>query len=386
MFDYLMISGLQSLTTWVLLLLPSFLTGRGWSLQAIGWAMGLYFLFQLVFQTLAGHFADRIGTIKTAWLGVAAGAAGGILYCAGLRFPWLIFPARALHAVGVALIYAGPLIQLTQNVPLRLRGRVIGYYGLPGFVMIGLGPVVAEWLMNRWGFRGVLLTVPAVFALLGFFVYRLPRHLPPDKVHPQPVLQALHAAFHPLRSILIFSTVFGLSFAAWNSFLAPAVISLGRGGASSFGMGYALGAIVTRLGISRHLDTGPRRQLAVVSLVLYGGCVMLIPQAVSLVQLFELGLAGGMGHGLYYPSLSSIAAERFHPLHTGKAMSLYIASSSLGSFIGPPIWGALADSAGYSTMFACAGLALILGTLSFLVVLRRERVPVTSELSALEEG
>ncbi len=37
MFYYLMISGLQSLTVWVLLLLPNFLTGRGWPLQAVGW-------------------------------------------------------------------------------------------------------------------------------------------------------------------------------------------------------------------------------------------------------------------------------------------------------------------------------------------------------------
>ncbi len=67
-------------------------------------------------------------------------------------------------------------------------------------------------------------------------------------------------------------------------------------------------------------------------------------------------------------------------------MSLYIASSSFGSFIGPPIWGALADRSGYSMMFACAGVALILGTISFLLVLRRERVPDLAGLSALEEG
>src|SRR5512137_392907 len=183
MFDYLMISGLTSLTIWVLLLLPNFLSGQSWSLQAIGWAVGIFFLFHLVFQTLAGFLADRIGALKTAIVGVASGLTGGLLYGACLWLPWLVFPARILHAVGVALIYAGPLIQLMQTVPLHLRGRVIGYYGLPGFVMIGLGPVIAEWLAHRWGFRGVFLSVPMLFLVLGYFVYRLPRHLPREQLH-----------------------------------------------------------------------------------------------------------------------------------------------------------------------------------------------------------
>lgn len=372
MFDYLMISGLTSLTIWVLLLLPNFLSGQSWSLQAIGWAVGIFFLFHLVFQTFAGFLADRIGAVRTAVTGVASGLSGGMLYCGALWFPWLIFPARMLHAVGVALIYAGPLIQLMQTVPLRLRGRVIGYYGLPGFVMIGLGPIIAEWLANRWGFRGVFLSVPILFSVLGCFVYRLPRHLPKEQLHAQPFLRTFRVTFDPLRSILIFSTVFGLSFASWNSFLAPAVMALGRGGASSFGSGYALGALLTRMGLSHHLETGSRRKAAVATLLVYGICVAAIPRADSLIQLFALGLLGGMGHGIYYPSLSSIAAERFHPLNTGQAMSLYISSSSLGQFIGPPIWGILADQVGYSTMFAAAGLLLVAGTAAFLIVLRAE--------------
>ena len=372
MFDYLMISGLTSLSIWVLLLLPNFLSGQSWSLQAIGWAVGIFFLFHLVFQTLAGFLADRIGPVKTAAAGVASGLTGGLLYCAGLWVPWLIFPARALHAIGVALIYAGPLIQLMQTVPLHLRGRVIGYYGLPGFVMIGIGPVLAEWLAHRWGFRAVFLSIPILFSVLGYFLCRLPRHLPKERLHSQPFLRAFRETFDPLRSILIFSTIFGLSFASWNSFLAPAVLGLGRGGASSFGTGYAVGALMTRLGISHHLETGPRRKAAIASLLLYGFCVAAIPQAGSLTQLLILGVVGGMGHGIFYPSLSSIASERFHPLNTGQAMSLYIASSSFGQFAGPPVWGVMADQSGYSVMFTTAGLLLAFGTVVFLLVLRGE--------------
>jgi MFS family permease len=72
-----------------------------------------------------------------------------------------------------------------------------------------------------------------------------------------------------------------------------------------------------------------------------------------------------MSHGIYYPSLSSLAAERFHPVHGGPAMSLYFSASSLGMFVGPPIWGALADRAGYRMVFAAAAAVLASATASF---------------------
>ena len=41
MFLYLAISSLTSLTTWILVLLPNFLLGKGWSSQKIGWHSAL---------------------------------------------------------------------------------------------------------------------------------------------------------------------------------------------------------------------------------------------------------------------------------------------------------------------------------------------------------
>lgn len=74
---------------------------------------------------------------------------------------------------------------------------------------------------------------------------------------------------------------------------------------------------------------------------------------------------------LYFPSLSSIAADRFHPMHTGQGLSLYMSASSLGLFIGPPVWGLIADQPGYASVFTAAGLLLALGTTVFIALLWR---------------
>ncbi|NWG12315.1 MAG: MFS transporter, partial [Acidobacteria bacterium] len=283
--------------------------------------------------------------------------------------------ARVLHAAGVAIISAGVLIQLTQSLPMRLRGRMMGYFGLPGFVMLGLGPVVSEWLLYRWDFRILFLSLPVLFLTIGGVLYRLPRAETERSEGCRPrLLEALRASYGLLRSVLFFSVIFGFCFSAWHTFIAPAVQPrVGTGGVSAYGLGYGLGAILTRLGLSHRLDHGAGRYLSISTLALYGISLASIPYASTAHALVGLGLVCGMAHGTYYPSLSSIAAERFHPLHGGQGMSLYISASSLGMFLGPPVWGTITDRAGYGAMFVLAGLTLTAATIVFVAAQYRAR-------------
>jgi len=367
MHAYLAISGLLSLALWLLLLLPNFLRQQGWSNQKIGWAVGSYFLVNLVFQVFSGRIADRHGNVLTALWGTGIALAGGGFYIFALTVPDLIFLARVLHGAGAAMIFAGALLQLLVAVPIHLRGRMIGYYGLPGFVMLGIGPLMAEWIGYRWGFRGVFFTIPVIFLGIAWILLRLTRPIGPKGLRRTPFFESLRAVLPGMEPILAFSICFGLSFSAWNSFIAPAVREMGAGGVSNYGAGYGLGAVFTRLGLSHHLDTGRRRLIAMSTLLAYAASIALIPAAQFPWQLLLLGLVCGMVHGTYYPSLSSLAAERFHPIHTGQALSLYTSASALGMFIGPPIWGALADRWGHLVLFVTAGLLLASGTLVFLV-------------------
>ncbi|HXK62145.1 MAG TPA: MFS transporter [Acidobacteriota bacterium] len=360
-YPYLAVSSLINLSTWVLLLLPNFLQERQWSGQEIGWAVGAYFSVNLFSQILAGELADRRGSIKTALAGVAVGILAGVFYVLSGWWTGLIIPARMLHGAAAGLITSGALIQLTQTVPLERKGQIIGYFGLPGFVMMGIGPLIGEWLAYAGGFQSSFWLVLIIFGLTGWLLYRLPRSLV-DSSKPRPPFHVVFkASFVRLERILAFSIVFGLCFSCWNAFLAPTVRNLGAGAVSSFGTGYAIGAVVTRLGLSSAMDTHARRLIAISTLFLYSVCLILIPHAFASWNLLLIGLVCGMGHGIYYPSLSSLAAERFHPLYPGQGMSLYVSASGLGHFIGPPIWGILSDQFGYTVVFLMAGLLLALG-------------------------
>ncbi|MCI0418200.1 MAG: MFS transporter [Acidobacteria bacterium] len=364
---YLQISALISLSMWMLLFLPAFLTQKGWSSQRIGWAMGAYFSVYLVVQILAGRIADRYGNITTALIGAGLGVGGGLTYLVALKWPDLIFLARMLHGTGAAMVTAGAIFHLVDAVPRHLRGRMIGYFGLPGFVMLAAGPFLAEFFQKLMGLSGTFLAILGIFAVMFWILGQLPGSMQREDLPSESFIQGFKQNFFRLRSILMFSLVFGFCFSVWQSFMAPAVSRLGAGAVSVFGLGYGMGAVLTRLGISQRLETGRRRLAAISSLVAYGACLACIPQASHTWQLSLLGLLGGMSHGVYYPALSSIASERFHASGTASAMSLYISSSSLGMFAGPPLWGALTDRTGYSWTFAAAGGMLIIATLVFIV-------------------
>jgi MFS family permease len=362
---YLQISALISLAMWMLLLLPDFLSQRGWSSQKIGWAMGAYFSVYLLVQILAGHIADRYGNITTALIGACLGVLGCLNYLVALKWTDFIFLARTLHGSGAAMVTAGVVFHLMDSVPQHLKGRMLGYFGLPGFVMLAAGPSLAEFFQKFGGIGGTFLAILGIHGSMIWIIRQLPDSLQRQDLPSTPFFKGFKQNFSKLKSVLSFSFGFGFCFSVWQSFLAPALSPLGGGAVSLFGLGYGVGAVLTRMGISQFLETEQRRLAAVSTLMLYGVCLAALPQVSEVWQLGGLGIVIGMSHGIYYPALSAIAAERFQPTGTGTAMSLYISSSSLGMFVGPPVWGFVADRAGYGWIFAGAGAAIVAATLAF---------------------
>ncbi|MXZ34965.1 MAG: MFS transporter [Acidobacteria bacterium] len=367
LFAYLGISALLSFTVWTMVLVPDYLSHQGWPAQKIGWAMGLFFIVALFSQVFSGHLADRIGNVPTALIGTGIALGGCIFYWVALRWPDAIFAARALHGAGAAMVGAGALFHLVRSVPQNLKGRVMGYFGLPGFVMMGVGPLIAERLRHSWGMAGVFTLILVNFVAVGVLLRCLPRPLAPKGTRREPFSRAFRESFPNLRPVIFFAFCFGFGLSAWNSFLAPTVSEIGSGAISAFGVGYGSGALVSRLGLSQKLDRGKNRLIAISSLTLYGVGLALIPHADHPWHLGMIGLGCGVSHGLYYPALSSFAAARFHPLHTGSAMSLYMSAFSLGMFLGSPFWGYIGNQWGYLWIFTAAGLFVFCSTLIFLI-------------------
>ena len=254
------------------------------------------------------------------------------------------------------MVTAGAVFHVVDSVPGHLKGRMIGYFGLPGFVMLASGPSLAEVFQKFGGIRGTFLAILGFYSSMIWILRRLPESLQRQDLPSEPFSKIFQQNFFKRKSILVLSFNFGFCYSIWQSFLAPVLSPLGAGAVSSFGLGYGVGAVLTRLGISQFLETEKRRLAAVSGLI--------------------RGLPGCTSR-----ALSSLATRRVGPLHrdeprcplsgvhsvgTRSGMSLYISSSSLGLFVGPPLWGFLADRTGYGWVFAAAGATVVAATVVFI--------------------
>ncbi|MFB3902530.1 MAG: MFS transporter [Acidobacteriota bacterium] len=363
---YIAISASLNLAVWVLLLLPRYLANLGWGPEPIGWTVSVYFFTNLFAQLLFGALVQKWGVRRIAIVGSAAGTVGGILY---MLVPlWLpaLWIARALHGVGTGLVFVAAFTQLIQTEPRHLRGKAIGYFGVPGFLMMGLGPSLADWLVLSYGYLTVFAVVFLCFAplLLWYGLRQEQREAPPETSHRLGWKITLKQ--DGLMRVLVLAVFFGFSFSCWMTFLAPALAHL-PGAIGVFGIGYAAGALVSRFTLTGQFANSARRWLAVGALVLYGAATGAIPWAASLSQVAILACVAGLIHGTYYPALSVVAAERFHPQWQGQGLALYAASQTLGLFLGPPAWGLVSGLAGLKPAFLLAGGILIVSTIFFLV-------------------
>jgi MFS family permease len=150
------------------LLLPLFARERvGLSLRAIGVPLAVATATEFAVLFPAGKASDRRG--RRAVLIPALGGYALVTAMLGLAdTPVAFFVAVA--ALGVASGYAGvpPAPMLSDVTPEGMNGPAVAAFRFVGDLGFFLGPVVAGWAANRWGFGPafVITAVPAVAALL----------------------------------------------------------------------------------------------------------------------------------------------------------------------------------------------------------------------------
>jgi MFS family permease len=119
-----------------------------------------------------------------------------------------------------------------------------------------------------------------------------------------------------------------------------------------------LGSLADRVG---------RLPVALVSLVLYG-LVLLVTTRLEPSWLFGIGLGLGLAHGLLYPALNALLVETSPVGARGIVMTSYNGAFNLGFAMSVVSFGAIAEIAGYPTIFLLAGLAVFTGVAALALI------------------
>lgn len=138
----------------------------GSDLGALSWVLNGYTVVFAAFLALAGRLADRYGHRRLFLLGLAVFTIASAA-CALAPSVWTLVAARAVQAVGAALVMPTSLSLLLAAYPPERRAHAVGAWASIGAVAAALGPPIGGLLVElswHWVF---LVNVPVgVVALL----------------------------------------------------------------------------------------------------------------------------------------------------------------------------------------------------------------------------
>lgn len=138
----------------------------GSDLGQLSWVLNGYTVVFAAFLALAGRLADRFGHRRLFLVGLAVFTVASAL-CAAAPTVWALVAARAVQAVGAAMVMPTSLSLLLAAYPPERRSHAVGAWASIGAVAAALGPPVGGLLVElswHWVF---LVNVPVgVVALL----------------------------------------------------------------------------------------------------------------------------------------------------------------------------------------------------------------------------
>lgn len=147
----------------------------------IEWVVTIYLLVVSGLLLSFGRLGDLRGNKSIYVAGFVIFIVGSAL-CGIAPTEFLLVAARALQALGAAMLFSNSPAILTKNFPVAQRGQALGMQGTMTYLGLTIGPSLGGWLTTQFGWRAVFyINVPV--GLLALFLSQ--RVIPVEPPNPQ---------------------------------------------------------------------------------------------------------------------------------------------------------------------------------------------------------
>ena len=349
-------------------LFPLFIGEHGGSQEDIGIIMGTFALASAVCRPWISEMIDRIGRKKSYTIGCLILALMPLTYLAFSGplsdFYWPLLAVRVVHGIGIAICFTAVFTYMADIIPRERLNEGLGMFGTSGLIGLAVGPALGEWVLRHAGFPHFFVMSSAL-ACIGLLMQWPLRETPAEPGHEE--APSFFTLFRRRKHLIVagLALVFGVGQAASGNFVAPLAQARQLSPISLFYLTYASSAILIRFLGGKLADRlGEIRLLPWALAISASGLFML-----ALVQenwgLAIAGLLCGVGHGMLFPTLNSMAIRHESYQNRGKITGIFTGSIDLGLFSGSFLLGYIGEAVGPSLLFLAAGGALIVGLLGF---------------------
>ncbi len=347
-------------------LFPLFITGHGGSHQDIGIIMGIFALASALCRPWISEMIDRLGRKRSYTIGCTIMTLMPLLYLLlkGTVSDYYLFLLllRIVHGIGLAICFTAIFTFIVDLIPVNRLNEGIGMFGTSGLIGMAIGPLIAEPILQKFGFPAFFFTASGLAgaALLLQSPISDKHHLQQVETQPSPSFFTLLKT----RKQLIgggLALLFGFGLAATANFIAPFAQERELSYISLYYLAYSFAAVGIRFIAGKMADRIGENQVIPWGLSLAAAGLLLVPLVHGNLLLLIVGFVFGIGHGLLFPALNAMAVRDEPYAVRGKVTGIFTGGIDAGVFCGAVILGMIGEMAGFTALFICAGLTVLSG-------------------------
>lgn len=379
---------------------PQYLQQRGFTATQMGLVASGYTICAMVMRIFAGNLIDTKGRRVMCLIGLAMFGFPIFGFYMGPAIAFIVV-LRFFQGFGSSLATIATGTMAPDVLPKERMAEGIGYYGLFNSMATAIGPAVGiSFLLkgqtDRFFIVGMLLIVAAMGVAFTVNYEKKAKKTSSDG-KPELVLSPEEEAFERLAEAeaaedekklfiwkffdkkaipaAIISTLITFSTTSITNYVSPFGISIGLSAIGSFFTIQAAFMVVSRLVSGKLAARIGVFKTIVIGLLLDVVAMMLLSTMTNNAMMFAAAAVRGLGGGLYFPLLNVLAVQKAAKSRRGKATSTYYAAYDVGSGIGAPIWGLVADHlGGYRSVYFGAGCLYVISIAAvYILVGRKEK-------------
>jgi predicted MFS family arabinose efflux permease len=351
-----------NLSASLFVMLPALVMRLGGGAAQIGAIIAVGSLAALAVRPLNGVGIDRFGC---RWLGLRLlllDALATMAYLPLGSLGWPIYAVRAIHGAIDGTARVALFAMVYELLPAGRRGQAMATFTLCSMIPAALGPAMGEEIIAYLGFSWFFIAAAALCLISAAIVSRM--RSGSAAAGPDPRQSAPSGGFAALlrdRALLPLWTVtllWSIALAA-RIFVIPFAYQEGIARVGWYFMLYCGVAVVLRVFGAGLIDRVGLERIVAPSLVLTAVGLGFLAFTGRFGMLAMAALAGGVGHGYFYPAMVAQVIGHTRAEQMGRSSAIFNSLMDFGAMVGPYGLGLMANASGYGPMFwAAAALAL----------------------------
>jgi MFS family permease len=334
--------------------------------QNVGLIIGMYTLAALLVRPVSGYALDTLGR---KWIFLISIVLFSILFFfypfATAIIPLLIL--RFLHGLNWGASTTAGFTLVVDLVSPEKRGRGIGYFGLSFTVAMSIGPVIGLKVMGNDHFTALFLVAGGV-SLLGILMASMVRY-PVFQKPEKPKFSWNKLIAKQSVPVSLNMLIIAASYGGVMTFITIYARENGLNAYTGwFFTIMAIGTALTRIVSGSLFDRYGPTWISVFGIISVSGGLLLLAHAPILTFFLISGFVIGVGFGVIFPTLQTMANNVVTPDRRGAANSTFLTGLDLGIGLGSVLTGVLSESMGLAWTYNTAAILALGGLLYFIIV------------------